>query len=272
MTVDGVLLSGIVGSTAYGLAHEGSDIDRLGVFAAPTVSLHGLHRPKESHVTKDPDVTLHEAAKWCRLALGGNPTASELVWLPDELYEVRTPLGDELIGIRSAFLSAERVRNAYLGYATQQFRRLQTAEPDASADADAGAGMVAKADAGTDSGADADADADADAAPTGRARARARTAKHARHLARLCLQGYELYATGRLTLRLADPEECRRFGERVADDPAVALALVREYESLFDRTRSVLPEQPDEAAAESWLRRVRAHFYDLAGPAFAHGA
>lgn len=274
MTVDGVLLSGIVGSTAYGLAHEGSDIDRLGVFAAPTVSLHGLHRPKESHVTKDPDVTLHEAAKWCRLALGGNPTASELVWLPDELYEVRTPLGDELIGIRSAFLSAERVRNAYLGYATQQFRRLQAAEPDASADADAGAGRTAKAGAGTHSGVDVDveADVDADLASAGRARARARTAKHARHLARLCLQGYELYATGTLTLRLADPEECRRFGERVADDPAVALSLVREYESLFDRTRSVLPERPDEAAAESWLRRVRAHFYDPADLSFAHGA
>jgi hypothetical protein len=31
-----ILLSGIVGSTAYGLANEHSDIDRLGVYAAPT--------------------------------------------------------------------------------------------------------------------------------------------------------------------------------------------------------------------------------------------
>lgn len=50
----------------------------------------------------------------------------ELVWLPDELYEVRTPLGDELIGIRGSFLSAQRVRDAYLGYATQQFRKLES--------------------------------------------------------------------------------------------------------------------------------------------------
>ncbi|GAA1913626.1 hypothetical protein GCM10009753_52280 [Streptantibioticus ferralitis] len=35
-----VLLSGTVGSTAYGLAHKGSDIDRLGVFAAPTEAFH----------------------------------------------------------------------------------------------------------------------------------------------------------------------------------------------------------------------------------------
>jgi predicted nucleotidyltransferase len=121
VTVPNVLLSGIVGSTAYGLAHAGSDVDRLGVFAAPTEQLLGLHRPKESHVGTAPDRTLHEAAKWCRLALGGNPTAMELVWLPAELYEVRTPLGDELTGIRTSLLCAQRVRDAYLGYARQQF-------------------------------------------------------------------------------------------------------------------------------------------------------
>jgi predicted nucleotidyltransferase len=122
MRSDFILLSGVVGSTAYGLAGPGSDIDRLGVFAVPTVELHGLHRPAESIVEHDPDVTLHEAAKFCRLALSCNPTATELLWLPD--YEVRTPLGAELIGIRTAFLSAPRVRDAFLGYAEQQFTRL----------------------------------------------------------------------------------------------------------------------------------------------------
>ncbi|MFC3572570.1 DNA polymerase beta superfamily protein [Streptomyces yaanensis] len=226
MTVPNVLLSGIVGSTAYGLAHEGSDIDRLGMFAAPTEKLHGLHPPKESHVSRAPDRTLHEAAKWCRLALGGNPTATELVWLPDELYEVRTPLGDELIGIRSSFLCAKRVRDAYLGYATQQFRRLE-ARGDGSFSADT----------------------------------RKRTAKHARHLKRLCHQGLELYATGEVTLRVENPEEYHDFGERVAADATVALPLLRSYEAAFDETRSVLPEGPDEAVVEAWLRRVRAQFY-----------
>ncbi|MFJ3231003.1 DNA polymerase beta superfamily protein [Streptomyces sp. NPDC086787] len=226
MTVPHVILSGIVGSTAYGLAHEGSDIDRLGVFAVPTAELHGLHRPKESHVSTRPDRTLHEAAKWCRLALGGNPTAMELVWLPDELYEVRTPFGDELIGIRSSLLSASRVRAAYLGYATQQFRRLEAKA----------AGPVTE-------------------------EVRRRTAKHARHLKRLCAQGLELYAAGRLTIRLENPQEYRDFGERVADDPAVALPMLRAHERAFDETASVLPERPDEAAAEDWLRRLRAHLH-----------
>lgn len=234
VTDPNILLSGIVGSTAYGLAHAGSDIDRLGLFAAPTTALHGLRGPKESHVTTGPDRTLHEAAKWCRLALGGNPTVLELVWLPEELYEVRTPLGEELIGIRASFLSARRVRDAYLGYAGGQFRRLAN-RGDGSFSADT----------------------------------RKRTAKHARHLRRLCRQGLELYATGRLTLRVEDPEEYHAFGERVLADPSAALPLLRYYETAFDETRTVLPEQPDEAPVEAWLHRVREAFYAPGGPSAA---
>ncbi|HEV3355378.1 MAG TPA: nucleotidyltransferase domain-containing protein [Pseudonocardiaceae bacterium] len=119
-----VLLAGIVGSTAYGLAGPDSDVDRLGVFAAPTLSLLGLDAPAPSRVTVQPDVTMHEAGKAARLLLSANPTVTELLWLPTELYERRTPLGAELVEIRLAFLSAKRVRDAYLGYAHQQFRKL----------------------------------------------------------------------------------------------------------------------------------------------------
>jgi predicted nucleotidyltransferase len=214
-----ILLSGIVGSTAYGLAHAGSDLDRLGLFAAPTVDLHGLHRPAESHVTTAPDRTLHEAAKWCRLALACNPTASELVWLPDELYETRTPLGDELIGIRCSFLAADAVRRAYLGYAAQQFRKLTGRDP-------------------------------ADPA------ARVRAAKNARHLVRLVEQGLALHETGEVVVRLAEPERVRELGERFARRPAEAAGLLAAAEARFDRP-GVLPAAPDEAPAEAWLRRVR---------------
>jgi predicted nucleotidyltransferase len=220
------LLSGIVGSTAYGLTREGSDVDRLGIFAAPTEQLHGLRQPKDSHVTHSPDSTMREAAKWCRLALQGNPTVMELAWLPDDLYETRTPLGAELIGIRHAFLSAPRVRAAYLGYATQQFKRLYD-RGDGSFSADT----------------------------------RKRTAKHARHLMRLCHQGYELYATGRLVIRVDDPQAYHDFGERVAGDAMAALPLLQEHEDLFDAATSPLPDQPDERPVEDWLRRVRRHYY-----------
>lgn len=222
-----VLLSGIVGSTAYGLARDGSDIDRLGVFAAPTEHLHGLHPPIDSHVTHRPDQTLHEAAKWCRLALAGNPTVIELVWLPDDLYEIRTGLGDHLIGIRTAFLSAPRVRAAYLGYAEQQFRRL-VARGDGSFSADT----------------------------------RKRTAKHARHLRRLCEQGLALYTTGCLDVRVDDPDAYFEFGQAVTADSDHARPYMVHIEEKFDAATSPLPDRPDEAPVEDWLRRVRRAFYD----------
>ncbi|MEV0721460.1 nucleotidyltransferase domain-containing protein [Micromonospora purpureochromogenes] len=216
-----LLLSGIVGSVAYGLAGPGSDTDRIGVFAAPTVAFHGLRPPKESVVTTDPDVTLHEAGKYAKLALSGNPTATELMWLPDDCYETRTEFGERLIAIRSAFLSAPRVRDAYLGYATQQFRKLTTRDSSVSG--------------------------------------RRRSAKHARHLARLLHQGRVLYATGVLEIRLADPEWFRAFGERVAGGALdEAEALVATAQRDFDTIRTPLPERPDEATVEGWLLDVRA--------------
>lgn len=227
MNVPNVLLAGVVGSTAYGLAGPDSDVDRLGVFATPTVSLHGLTPPDESIVSSKPDATFHEARKYCTLALGGNPTVSELMWL--DSHEVSSPLGEELVGIRSTFLSAKRTRDAYLGYATQQFRKLE-ARGDGSFSADT----------------------------------RKRTAKHARHLMRLCAQGYELYATGSLRIRLEDPQRFLDFGERVAGgDIDHARSVMNGYEAAFDEKPSVLPDEPDKAVVEDWLLRVRAAYYEV---------
>jgi uncharacterized protein len=221
-----ILLAGVVGSTAYGLAHEGSDVDRLGMYAAPAEAFHGLSFPGESHVSVHPDATYHEARKFCRLALNCNPTVTELLWLPDDLYEVRTSLGAALIGIREAFLSARGVRNAYLGYATQQFRKLE-ARGDGSFSADT----------------------------------RKRTSKHARHLWRLVQQAADLNATGDLTVRLdaAQAALCMSFGERVAaGDIEHAKACIASAERHFDEYRSILPAAADEQAAEAWLQVVRA--------------
>lgn len=217
-----VLLQGIVGSTAYGLAGPHSDVDRLGVYAAPTRAFHGLHLPIDRYasvVEHEPaDLTLHEARKFCLLALSANPTVTELLWLTD--YETQTELGRELIGIRTAFLCAPRVRDAYLGYADQQLSRL------------------------LHKGADR------------------RTPKHARHLLRLLHQGEQLYATGTLTVRLTDPRRYHDFGAAVAADPAVARTALDEATQRFSTLESVLPDRPDEATVEAWLLRVRAHHLD----------
>lgn len=220
-----ILLQGIVGSTAYGLAGPDSDIDRIGVFAWPTQRLFALLPPPGSQVTQNPDMTYHEAAKAARLILGGNPTAAEILWL--EEYEIRTPLGAEMISIRSAFLSAKRTRDAYLGYATQQFRKLLS-----RGDGRFGSDIPDR-----------------------------RTAKHARHLMRLVEQGYELYTTGHLRIRLEDPQRYLDFGEQVAADPQKAVPFMAAAEDRFAAARTVLPDEPSTGVVQSWLNRVRAAYY-----------
>jgi uncharacterized protein len=221
------LLLGIVGSTAYGLATPDSDVDRLGVYAADTTDFHGLHIPidkKASIVTAKPDVTMHEARKYCTLALRCNPTILELLWLPE--YEHRDMHGAALIELRGAFLSRKLVRDAYFGYATQQFERL------------------ARRGDGTFS---------SDTAK--------RTEKHARHMYRLLIQGLNLYITGKLTIQVRDPELIRDFGEQVAERGAgVAHQLIKTYEMLYDRARTSLPERPNEERVEGWLRWTRRQF------------
>jgi predicted nucleotidyltransferase len=225
-----VLLAGVVGSTAYGLAGPDSDVDRLGAYAAPTIQFHGLHPPvgkAASIVGHDPDVTYHEAGKLAALCLGGNPTVTELLWL--DRYEIQTELGADLVDIRSSFLSAKRIRDAYFGYATAQFHRLLTTGQFQS-------------------------------------KMRKRVSKHGRHLLRLLDQGHELYATGRLTIRVCDPQRYVDFGERVAEDPEAARPALAEAEAKFDATRSPLLERPDEAKVEAWLHRVREVYFEPTNP------
>lgn len=229
-----ILLEGIVGSTAYGFATENSDVDRLGMFAASTWEILGLGRVQESVVTTRPDRTLHEALKWCRLAMKCNPTAMELVWLPDDLYEVRTELGEQLIMIREAFLSRKYVRDAYLGYASQQLIKLkQTTE---KMDRYASMNMVLEA--------------------------RDRRHKHARHLVRLLGQGTGLHANAFLEVRLDMPDVVREMGQQVVADPEFGDSLIRSAEKLFDEP-GVLPETPDTDAIEGWLMDVRRTYLGL---------
>lgn len=222
------LLMGVVGSHAYGLATEGSDVDLLGMYAAPTERLVGLRPPvarkATSHVTGHTvDMTWHEAGKLANLVLGGNPSAMELLWL--ETYQVTTELGWELISLRRRMLCRQRVKDAYLRFATQQFERLKKDGrfPDVPRD---------------------------------------RIAKHARHLLRLVEQGTHLWVVGHLVLRVSDPKRVLDFGQRVADgDTDAAGTILFRARHTFDTVKSVLPEAPDEAVVEAWLQRVRhAHY------------
>lgn len=117
-----VILEGIVGSHAYGLAHEGSDIDYRGIYIAPTIDVLSLGKTKETIESKDPDRVLHELEKFIRLALAANPNIIELLYL-DEYIERHT-FGVDLVEYRRVFVS-QRAVNSYGGYAVSQLAKMK---------------------------------------------------------------------------------------------------------------------------------------------------
>ncbi|WP_080738353.1 nucleotidyltransferase domain-containing protein [Rhodococcoides fascians] len=223
-----ILLEGIVGSVAYGLNTPDSDIDYTGIYAEPTSAFLGLHPPARERATwkrDDPDTTFHEVGKAMGLMLSCNPTASEILWL--DHHQRKNAFGEELIGLRTAFLCRKRVRDAYFGFATSQFKRLLSRGRFAGS-------------------------------------LETRREKHARHTMRLLWQGYELYTTGHLPIRVPDPQPFFDFGASIKADPEAKAAnsLIVEYSQKFDAAVSPLPEHPDEAPIEDFMQRVRRHYLE----------
>jgi len=111
----------VVGSIAYGLATESSDVDRRGFYLPPAAlhwSLAGVPEQLE---------TAHEEAYWeiekfLRLALKANPNVLECLYTP--LVEHATPLAQELLAMRGAFLS-RHVHRTYNAYVLSQFKKLE---------------------------------------------------------------------------------------------------------------------------------------------------
>ncbi|MEV5646918.1 nucleotidyltransferase domain-containing protein [Nocardia sp. NPDC052254] len=218
-----LLLEGVVGSRAYGLATADSDTDYAGIYVEPTRRLLGLHPPTRSSRTGrgGADAVYHEVAKAMELMLSCNPTVYELLWLND--YLALTELGRELVALRQCFASAPRVRRAYVGYASAQVRDLRRS-PHPSA---------------------------------------MRRAKQARHSMRLLWQGYQLYTTAVLPIRLPDPDRVHDFGEHAAAEGADPVrALLAEYETAFDTATTALPGEPDEQPIDDLLQRIRQVYLD----------
>ena len=116
-----LIIEGIVGSQAYGLANVDSDIDKLGIFVAPLDDVLGLTKIKESICNTNPDCTYHEVGKYLKLALNANPTILELMYLED--WETWSEEAQLIYENRDAFLS-NIIRDSYGGYAISQARKL----------------------------------------------------------------------------------------------------------------------------------------------------
>lgn len=117
-----VILRVVVGSRAYGLDHESSDVDRRGCYL-PSADQHwSLFGVPEQIEDEGAQEVYWELQKFLQLGLKANPGVLECLWSP--IVEDATALGRELLTMRQAFLS-KLVFQTFSGYVTSQFRKLE---------------------------------------------------------------------------------------------------------------------------------------------------
>jgi hypothetical protein len=113
----------VAGSRAYGLDEPGSDTDYRGIYLPPADlhwSLRGVPEQLEDQASQS---TYWELQKFLTLALKANPNVLECLYTP--IVELATPLAQELLAMRGAFLS-RLVYQTYNGYVLSQFKKLET--------------------------------------------------------------------------------------------------------------------------------------------------
>ncbi len=119
---DHTIYACVMGSRAFGLATEGSDTDRRGVFLAPTALFWRFEKPP-THVEGPAEEQFSwELERFCELALRANPNILECLHSP--LVEHADATGRELLSLREAFLS-RTVHETFTRYAHGQRRKLE---------------------------------------------------------------------------------------------------------------------------------------------------
>jgi predicted nucleotidyltransferase len=113
----------VVGSRAFGLGTEESDTDRRGIYL-PSADLHwSLYGVPEQLESEETQEAYWEMQKFLIMALKANPNVLECLYSP--LVEFVTPLAQELLDMREAFLS-QVVYQTFNGYVLSQFKRMQS--------------------------------------------------------------------------------------------------------------------------------------------------
>lgn len=227
-----VILEALMGSKAYGLDTPESDEDFQGVFLFPNHLFLGLNCPGEKHMTNDHtgpeysrDYCHHELLKFCRLTRDANPTLVEVLWA--DHFSVLTEAGKLLVDNREMFLSTQKVKDRFGGYATSQALKFGKRSKDGKSGASS--------------------------------RTKNRPEKHARHCFRLLRQGTELLQTGSLTLRCSQEEREDLFaiGDLAVSEPE---KLFQHFEVEYEKMKaidSVLPELPNEEGIDDLILDIR---------------
>lgn len=255
-----VILRCVVGSTAHGLALEGTDDhDEMAVCLEPPEYVIGLNRfeqwiyrtAEERHQHKpsadqryrgrtppsragDVDLVVYSLRKWARLAAAGNPTVI-LILFANPLEA--TAAGRDLQG-RADMFASRQAGDRFLGYLRAQKERLLGQR---------GQMRVTRTELIERHGFDT---------------------KFAMHAVRLGFQGIEYLASGRLTLPMGTNERDICMGIRLGEwDLNRVVALIEEQERRLRAAikTSPLPGRPDNDRIDRFLVDVyQAHWDAIA--------
>lgn len=230
-----------VGSTVHGLSIEGTDdLDEMGICVEPYAHFFGLRSRFDQWVFRtqpegarsgpgDLDLTVYSLAKWCRLALHGNPTILLPLFVPESAISVCDPVGRDLRAMSCLFVGSN-LFGPYLGYMEQQRHRLTNKVK-----------MPNRPELVERYGYDT---------------------KYAGHLIRLGFQGIELATTGKMSLPMREHERNTVIAIRRGQfSEAEVLELAENLEQVLVhlQERKALPppdrDRVEKFVIESYLRR-----------------
>jgi uncharacterized protein len=239
-----IILMAPVGSTVHGLNLPGTDdLDLMGVCVENIDDAMGFS-PFEQHIHRtaaeregkvdaksqpgDTDLVVYSLRKYLRLALHGNPTILNLLYVPHNQCTVRPSLGAQLQELAPSIISRKAGRR-YLGYLESQRQRLMGERGQKRSNR-----PELEALHGYDT-------------------------KYAMQMLRLGFQGVELLSTGTISLPMPEPSRTYlmmvRRGEVPLEDVLQATGdKERELKDLLDT--SPLSEEPNNALVEKWMLDV----------------
>ncbi len=116
-----VVLEAVVGSRAWGLSDEGSDVDKRGIFALPFAWTTGLVEAPRDLVSADGSTSYWEVEKALRQGIRADPNTLETLFVGSA--EARDEIGEWILESRDAFVSAEIYRS-FGRYALSQLKKL----------------------------------------------------------------------------------------------------------------------------------------------------
>jgi predicted nucleotidyltransferase len=225
----------IVGSTAYGVSNDSSDIDIYAVsiprkdvifpkhipgFGKPPVFFNSYQKHGVVIVNAEYDVSIYGIVKYFQLCMDCNPNMIDSLFVPDDCITYMSDIGEKIRDNRHLFLS-KKCYHTFKGYAKKQLHMIRTKQP-------VGKRLNTIKEYGFD-------------------------VKFAYHIVRLLLQAEEILSEGNLTLnRNKEVLSNVRDGKwPIQEIEEYFMKKLEDIENLY--IKSTLPDYPREREIESLL-------------------